>query len=400
MRTRWQNGKVRVSLLSLSKRAEVIAHLCEGAGIRPTSRISDVSKPTILSLLLKVGAGCDRLHDKLVRDLSIRDIQCDEIWSYVQKKQARVTPEDDPTWGDAYTWLAIARSQKLIVSYRVGKRDDANAQAFVRDLRARLVVVPMICSDGFSPYATAVGAHFEAVDFAQVVKNYSRSPRRVRDGQASDHRYEPPRDPFCVRTPVYGAPDMTKCSTSHVERLNLDVRMSTRRLTRLCNGFSRKLTHHTAAISLFVAHHNFCKIHSALRVTPAMEAGITDHVWSTEELVDRALAHAGEDAAPPVKKPLTMPEVAPDETPAPVRALPNGRGFLRLVTSNDAPAPRPAPPSPEPPPAPIPTPAGIAAQRATEEPSGQLDLFSWRPKPGDGEQLVLFRAPEKNGKPS
>lgn len=181
-----------VSLLSLSKRAEVIAHLCEGAGIRPTSRLSDVSKPTILSLLLKVGAGCDRLHDKLVRDLSIRDIQCDEIWSYVQKKQARVTPEDDPTWGDAYTWLAIARSQKLIVSYRVGKRDDANAQAFVCDLRARLVVVPMICSDGFASYATAVGAHFEAVDFAQVVKNYSRSPRRVRDGVARPDEPNPP----------------------------------------------------------------------------------------------------------------------------------------------------------------------------------------------------------------
>jgi IS1 family transposase len=388
--TSLEKGKGSVRVLSLAKRAEVIGHLCEGAGVRPTSRLTGTCKQAILSLLLRVGAGCDRLHDRIVRDLSIRDIQCDEIWSYVQKKQARVKPEDDPTWGDAYTWLAIARSQKIIVSYRVGKRDDANAQAFVRDLRARLVVVPMICSDGFSSYASAVGAHFEAVDFAQVVKNYSRSPRRVRDGQPSDHRYEPPRDPFIKRTPVYGAPDMTKCSTSHVERLNLDVRMSTRRLTRLCNGFSRKLTHHTAAISLFVAHHNFVRIHGALRVTPAMEAGITDHVWSTDELVERALAHAGEDAAPPVKKPLMMPEVAPNETPAPVRALPNGRGFLRLVTSNDAPAPRPAPTSPEPPPAPIPTPAGIAAQRASEEPSGQLDLFSWRPKPREPEQLGLF----------
>ncbi len=177
-----------MSLLSLAKRAEVIAHLCEGAGIRPTSRLASVSQPTILSLLLKVGTGCDRLHDRLVRDLSIRDIQMDEIWSYVQKKQARVKPEDDPTWGDAYTWLAIARSQKIIVSYRVGKRDDANAQAFVRDLRARLVTMPMICSDGFASYASAVGAHFEAVDFAQVVKNYSRSPKRVRDGQPSAHR--------------------------------------------------------------------------------------------------------------------------------------------------------------------------------------------------------------------
>jgi len=374
-----EKGKGSVRVLSLAKRAEVIGHLCEGAGIRPTSRLTGTCKQAILALLLKVGAGCDRLHDRLVRDLSIRDIQMDEIWSYVQKKQARVKPEDDPTWGDAYTWLAIARSQKVIVSYRVGKRDDANAQAFVRDLRARLVTVPMICSDGFASYASAVGAHFEAVDFAQVVKNYSRSPKRVRDGQASDHRYEPPRDPFIKRTPVYGAPDMTKCSTSHVERLNLDVRMSTRRLTRLCNGFSRKLTHHTAAISLFVAHHNFVRIHGALRVTPAMEAGITDHAWSTDELVERALAHAGEDAAPPVKKPLAMPEVAPDEAPAPVRALPNGRGFLRLVASNDAPAPRPVPPrepSPAAPTMPVaPAPTGEATVREVPRAWEQLGLF-------------------------
>jgi IS1 family transposase len=375
-----EKGKGSVRVLSLAKRAEVIGHLCEGAGIRPTSRLTGTCKQAILALLLKAGTGCDRLHDRLVRDLSIRDIQMDEIWSYVQKKQARVTAEDDPTWGDAYTWLAIARSQKLIVSYRVGKRDDANAQAFVRDLRARLVTVPMVCSDGFGSYATAIGQHFEAVDFAQVVKNYSRSPRRVRDGQHTDHRYEPPRDPFCVRTPVYGAPDMTKCSTSHVERLNLDVRMSTRRLTRLCNGFSRKLTHHTAAISLFVAHHNFCKIHSALRVTPAMEAGVTDHVWSTEELVDRALEVAGEDVAPPVKKPLTMPEVAPEATPAPVRALPNGRGFLRLVksvgaASSGGPAPTPGPAVPRMPPQ---SPEGTreaAPLREVPRAWTQLDLF-------------------------
>lgn len=376
-----------MSLLSLAKRAEVIAHLCEGAGIRPCSRLTDVSKPTILALLLKIGAGCDRLHDRLVRDLYIRDIQADEIWSYVQKKQARVKPEDDPTHGDAYTFLALARTQKVIISYRVGKRCDADTQAFVRDLRARLLVAPQLSTDGFSSYATAVGQHFEAVDFGQVVKNYSRSPRRVRDGQASDHRYEPPRDPFITRTPVYGSPDMSRLSTSHVERLNLDVRMSTRRLTRLCNGFSRKLTHHTAAISLFVAHHNFVRIHGALRVTPAMEAGITDHVWSTEELVERALAASAEPVARPEKKPLRLPEVAPEAPAAPVRALPGGRGFLRLVTAS---APAPKPPAAPPPPAP--TPAALAA-RAPAEPSGQLDLLAWQPKPVERkpwEQLDLF----------
>jgi IS1 family transposase len=367
-----------VSRLSLAKQAEVIAHLCEGAGIRPTSRLENVSKPTILSLLLRVGRGCDRLHDRLVRDLDIRCIEGDEIWTFVHKKQARCTPEDDPTWGDAYTFLAQARSQKLIVSYRVGKRDAANTDAFVRDMRARLVTVPEFVTDAFGPYAAAVAAAFEAIDYGQVVKNYSRSPRRVRDGLATDYRYEPPRDPFITRTPIYGSPNVERLSTSHVERLNLDVRMSTRRLTRLCNGFSRKLTHLTAAMSLFVAHTNLVRIHGVLRVTPAMEAGIVDRVWSVEELVDRALAAADEPEAPPEKRPLRLPEMPAEVPAAPARALPNGRGFLRLVTAGGepprTPTPKRAPEAPEP----------------AAEPSRQLDLFSWTPPKREPVQLSLF----------
>jgi hypothetical protein len=174
-----------MSLLTLAKRAEVVAHLCEGAGVRPCARLCDVSPTTVLSLLLKMGVGCDRLHDLRVRDLDIRDVQVDEIWSFIQKKAARVQPGDNPTWGDAYTFLGIARVQKLIISYRVGKRDEANTQAFMRDLRARLVTVPHLATDAFAPYRAAVGDHFEAVEYGQVVKNYSRSPRRVRDGQPS-----------------------------------------------------------------------------------------------------------------------------------------------------------------------------------------------------------------------
>ena len=409
MGLRWQNGKVRVNVLPLAKRAEVIAHLCEGAGIRPTCRLTDVSKPAVLSLLLKVGAGCDRLHDRLVRDLDIREIQADEIWSYVQKKQARVQPGDDPTWGDCYTFLGVARVQKLIVSYRVGKRCEADTRAFIADLRARLVTVPQLSTDAFAPYRAAVGDHFEAVEYGQVVKNYSRSPRRVRDGQPSDHRYEPPRDPFITRTPVYGSPDMSRLSTSHVERLNLDVRMSTRRHTRLSNGFSRSLPHHTAQVSVWVAFHNFCKIHGALRVTPAMEAGITDHVWTVEELVDRALAAAAEPVAKPERKPLRLPETpaeVPAEPAAPavkaptVRALPNGRGFLRVVPSGGeaptpAPDPKPAPTPPAAPAAPVPAtaPAASAAPALVVDEHGQIDLFSWHPKPRPPVQMSLWDDP-------
>jgi IS1 family transposase len=360
-----------VSLLTLSKRSEVIAHLREGAGVRPTSRLANVSQPTILALLLKVGAGCDRLHDQLVRDLDIRDIQADEIWSFIQKKQARVKPEDDPSFGDAYTFLALARTQKCVISYRMGKRDEQSARAFMRDLRARLVTVPLVSTDGFAPYAAAVEQHFEAVDFGQVVKNYSRSSRRVRDGQPSDHRYEPPRDPFAVRTPLHGTPDVAKLCTSHVERLNLDVRMS----TRLCDGFSRKLSHHAVAISLFGAHHNFVRIQGALGCTPAMEAGITDRVWDVEELVHHALAALEAPAMPVVKQPLRMPDREPSAPEAPVRELPNGRGFLRLVTGGSW---APAPKAPEPPLAmPIESPRGTGA---TGEPA-QLDLFAWEQEP-------------------
>lgn len=373
-----------MSRLSFAKQAEVIAHLCEGAGIRPCARLCDVSPTTVLALLLKIGAGCDRLHDRLVRDLDIREIQADEIWSYVQKKQARVRPDDDPSFGDAYTFLGVARAQKLIISYLVGKRDERCAQAFMGDLRARLLVTPLLVTDAFAAYRSAVGDHFEAVDYGQVVKNYSRSPRRVRDGQPSDHRYEPPRDPFITRTPVFGAPETSRLSTSHVERLNLDVRMSTRRLTRLCNGFSRKLTHHTAAISIFAAHHNFVRIHGALRCTPAMEAGIVSSVWSIEELVERALAAAAEPVAKPERQPLRMP-VEPEKPAKPAKPLPNG-GWLRLVTPGGAPAPR----APAPPPV-APSPAPAVASRAPAEPSGQLDLFAWRPpKREPWEQLELF----------
>lgn len=381
-------GKVQppmANVLPLSKRVEVVSHLCEGAGIRPTSRLTDVSKPAILSLLLKVGAGCDRIADRLVRNLDIRDIQCDEIWSYVQKKQSRVTAEDDPTWGDAYTFLGLARTQKLIVAYRVGKRDAANTEAFIADLRSRLVTVPQISLDGFNPYPVAVGQSFEACDLGVVQKNYSRSPRRVRDGAPSDHRYEPARDPFITRRAVMGVPDPSRISTSHVERLNLDVRMLTRRMTRLCNGFSRKLTHHTAAVSLFVAYVNFARIHGALRVTPAMEAGITDHVWSMQELVEAALDASREDASPPVKQPLRLPVDSHASRP-----LPNG-GFLRVVSGGDA----PKGPSPDRGPSPV-APAAPVAPSLVTDATGQIDLFSWTPPKRDPVQLNLFtREPDR-----
>ncbi|WP_044248262.1 transposase [Chondromyces apiculatus] len=316
------------NVLPMEQRVAVVAHLVEGASVRGTSRLTGVSQPAILSLLLRMGEGCARLHDRMVRDIDVRDVQADEIWSYVQKKQARVTPEDPAEWGDAYAFVAMARTCKLVISYRVGKRDEANTQAFIADLRARLVTVPLLCTDGFQPYAEAVGEHFQgAVDYGVVHKDYRKG--RQHDGQPSDHRYAPPRHAFITRIPRMGSPEMSRISTSHIERQNLTMRMQIRRLTRLCNGFSKKLDNHRAAISLHMGFYNLCRVHEALRVTPAMEAGITRHVWSIQELVQAALSEPA--APPPDPRPLKLPEPPEGaQTPA-ARPLPNGRGWLRVV---------------------------------------------------------------------
>ncbi|WP_438043279.1 IS1 family transposase [Sorangium sp. So ce128] len=336
-------------VLPMAKRVEVVSHLVEGAGIRPTTRLTDVSKPAILSLLLRVGEGCERLHNRLVRDVDCVTVQVDEIWSYVHKKEARVQPGDSPEFGEAYTFVGMASASKLVIAYRVGKRDEENTTAFIKDLRARLVTIPQLYSDGWAPYVAAVGGAFAlagSVDYAQVVKRYNRKARKD-----DDHRYEPPREPFITKTPVFGVPDMKRASTSHVERQNLTIRMHIRRFTRLCNGFSKRLPHHKAAVALHMAFYNFCRPHEALRVTPAMEAGLTDHVWSVEELVTAALSEA--PGEPPKPKALKLPDPPAGAPTSPARALPNGRGFLRLVGSAPAAPVAPAP-APEPPPAPKP----------------------------------------------
>ncbi|WP_437324147.1 IS1 family transposase [Sorangium sp. So ce381] len=338
-----------MSLLSAEARARVVSQLVEGCSIASTCRLTGVSKPTVLALLLRVGAGCERLHNRIVRGVTCHVAQCDEIWSYVQKKQSRVTASDPAEFGDAYTFIGMASASKLIISYRVGKRDEENTTAFIKDLRARLTTIPQLYTDGWQPYIAAVGSSFTGgVDYCQVVKRYNRKARRD-----DDHRYEPPRDPFITKTPVFGIPDVEHASTSHIERQNWTIRMHIRRFTRLCNGFSRKLANHRAAVALHVAWYNLCRIHESIRCTPAMEAGIERHVWSIPELVEAALAEP--ETEPPTPQPLKL-RTPPTGTPtAPARALPNGRGFLRLVGSAPAaPAPAPEPPPSRPPPAPGP----------------------------------------------
>ncbi|MDI1429618.1 IS1 family transposase [Polyangium sorediatum] len=352
--------------------------------MRSTSRLTGTCKEAILSLLVRIGEGCDRLHNQLVHNLDIREIQCDEIWSFVHTKQARVKPEDPPEYGDAYAYLALARTKKLIVSYRVGKRDEATTKAFVADLRARLVTIPEVSTDGWQSYPTAIGQSFGgSVDHAVIQKNYSK--KRRADGQRHDHRYEPPRDPFITKRAEHGAPDLDRASTSHVERANLTVRMHIRRFTRLCNGFSRKIENHRAAISLHVAFYNFVRVHEALRVTPAMEAGITSQVWTVEELVERALAAAPCD--PPKPRDLAPPAPTPGEKQGAARKLPDGKGWLRVIDGGKA---KPSE-APKPPPPPVPVRYPTPRVDDYEAHWQQMDLFLWKQKE---RRLAFFDDPE------
>ena len=371
--------------LPLEKRVDVVRHLVEGMSVRGTERLTGVSIPTVLSTILRMGEGCDRLHNKLVRDLDIVELELDEQWSYIAKKQKNVDETKDPAeFGDSYTYIALARTKKLIVSYRVGKRDEADTKAFIADMRARLVTIPQLSTDGWQSYPVAVGQSFGgSVDHAVINKNYKGGAGRGRrDGEFD--KYAPAAVDFVTKSVAHGAPNLDRASTSHVERFNLTTRMHIRRFLRRGNAFSKKIKHHTAAVSLHVAWYNFCRVHESLRITPAMEAGITDHVWSVEELVTRALSAEPCDAPQP--KPLAPPAPPPGEKPATARELPNGKGWLRVVQGGKS-AQNDAPKAPTPPM----TPASVVAKLVEPTPVTrrweQLDLLSWRPKKA---QLSLF----------
>ena len=265
--------------LSIADRASVISALVEGCGINATARMTGVSKPTILKLLAELGQACYTYHDAHVRGLKSKRVQCDEIWSFVGAKQKNVSADKMADgWGDVWTWTALDADSKLMVSYLVGQRGPEWANAFMGDVASRIDSRIQITTDGYKAYAEAVeGAFGMDVDYAMLIKLYGND--------SFDTKYSPGE---CIGTKMavlQGNPDPKHISTSFVERQNLTLRMSIRRFTRLTNAHSKKLANHEAAIALHYMHYNFCRIHSTLRVTPAMEAGIAHHVWTMEELV-------------------------------------------------------------------------------------------------------------------
>lgn len=268
--------------LPLSKRAQILGLLVEGTSLRATSRLADVSINTVTKLLVDVGSACAAYQDQAFRSLACQRIQVDEIWSFVYTKQrnlpsAKAAPIGS---GDVWTWTAIDPDTKLVPSWLVSDRSQAAAIEFLADLESRMASRIQLTSDGHKAYAGAVDIVFKGeVDFGQLIKTY----RQTSEGQ---RRYSPPRCTGAKREAVEGNPDMRHVSTSISERQNLTMRMSMRRFTRLTNAFSKKVENHAHAIALHFMFYNFGRIHKSLRVTPAMQAGVTDHVWSLEEIAE------------------------------------------------------------------------------------------------------------------
>jgi len=265
--------------LSLARRTQAINCLVEGNSIRSTERLTGIHRDTVMRLMVEVGNGCAKLHDEQMRDLTCQRIQCDEIWSYVKVKQANIAKGTPRTRiGDQWTFVAIDPDTKLIPAYLVGKRTRDNAVDFMFDLSNRLSNRVQISSDSLRSYVDAVERAFGAdVDYGQIVKFYDAEP-------IGPGRYAPPRVTHAERTVIAGSPDPVHISTSMVERQNLTMRMSMRRFTRLTNAFSKKLANLKHSMALFIAHFNFCRVHSAHKQTPAMAAKLTNHQWTIEEL--------------------------------------------------------------------------------------------------------------------
>jgi len=274
---------VSMNRLSTEKRAQILSMLVEGSSVRATSRMAGVAINTVQKLLLDVGEACAAYQDEHLRDLSCKTIEADEIWSFVYSKQKNIPEELRGQFGvgDVWTWTALDADTKLIVCWYVGGRQVEDATAFMEDLRDRLRDRIQLTTDGHGAYPNAVGMAFRHnIDFAQLVKTYATD--------RSIGRYSPP---ICTGARVRvdrGNPDPAKISTSYVERQNLTMRMGMRRFTRLTNGFSKKLDNHMAAIALHFAYYNFVRPHTTLANpyprTPAMAAGVADHVWTLTEI--------------------------------------------------------------------------------------------------------------------
>ncbi|MGH3036488.1 MAG: IS1 family transposase [Gaiellaceae bacterium] len=268
--------------LTSEKRAAVIAALVEGNSIRATCRMTGVAKNTVVKLLVDLGTVCSVYQDRVMRDLPCERIQCDEIWAFVYSKQKNVPPEKRGEAGDVWTWVAMDSDTRLVPTFHIGPRELGSAVVFMKDLASRLRNRVQLTTDGHPAYLRAVPEAFGTdVDYAMLVKQYGNEA----DQKRPEKRYSPSVCIAADPVTINGKPELEHISTSHIERLNLTMRMSMRRYTRLTNAFSKKVENLAAAVSLHFMHYNFCRVHATLGQTPAMAAGLTDHVWPLSELI-------------------------------------------------------------------------------------------------------------------
>jgi IS1 family transposase len=268
--------------LKPEKQIQIIAALCEGNSVRSTCRMTGADMKTVLKLLANVGKVCAEYQDKVFHNLTCSRLQVDEIWSFCYAKEKNVPEEFKGRfgYGNIWTFTAICSDSKLIPSWHFGNRDTENATIFMTDLASRMKHKVQLTSDGHAMYLDAVENAFGMdIDFSQLIKHYGTV-------QESEVRYSPAQCIGIEAKRITGKPDPKHVSTSYVERQNLTMRMSMRRFTRLTNGFSKKFENHMHAVALYFMYYNFCRIHQSLRVTPAMEAGVTDHVWEIQEIIN------------------------------------------------------------------------------------------------------------------
>jgi IS1 family transposase len=268
--------------LTKEKQRQVVAALVEGSSINSTVRMTGISKPTILKLLADLGTACAKYQDQKLRNLPCKRVQADEIWSFCFAKDKNLSEEMKGKFGfgSVWTWTALCADTKLMVSWLVGERSVPYAVKFIDDLASRLAHRVQLTTDGHKPYLRAVeGAFGSEIDYAMLEKIYTAGPQ-----EGTTTRYSPAQ---CCGTHTHriaGNPDSEHISTSYAERMNLQIRMDMRRFTRLTNAHSKKVENHRHALSLYFMYYNFARIHSTLRVTPAMQAGVADHVWSLMEI--------------------------------------------------------------------------------------------------------------------
>jgi IS1 family transposase len=272
----------RMKTLSREKQAQIVAALVEGNSLRATARMCDVAFNSVLNFLPRVGMACAEYQDTALRGLKCKRLQCDECWSFCYAKDKNVPADKKGQFGfgSIWTWVAIDADTKLVPSFLVGNRDVQSAHLFMQDLAYRLASRVQLTTDGLRAYLVAVqGAFGLDVDFATLHKMYA-----IPAGE--ERRYSPPVCIGCKKYEVTGNPDPEHISTSYVERANLSMRMGMRRYTRLTNAFSKKIENHAYAVALYYMHYNFVRRHQTLRVSPAMEAGVTDRLWTIEDIVN------------------------------------------------------------------------------------------------------------------